>query len=51
MLQVIDYRDLDTGLMAMNRMVGFPAAIAARMIADGDHHRTRSADAVEACAV
>ena len=34
-LQVIDYRDLDTGLMAMNRMVGFPAAIAARMIADG----------------
>ena len=34
-LQVIDYRDLDTGLTAMNRMVGFPAAIAARMIAQG----------------
>lgn len=32
---LIDRRDLDTGLYAMNRMVGFSAAIAARMIADG----------------
>ena len=33
---LIDRRDLDTGLYAMNRMVGFTAAIAARMIAEGD---------------
>jgi len=32
---MIDYRDLDSGLLAMNRTVGFPASIAARMIADG----------------
>jgi lysine 6-dehydrogenase len=34
-LELIDYRDLDTGLMAMNRTVGFPASIAAQMLADG----------------
>jgi len=33
--EMIDYRDLNTGLMAMNRTVGFTAAIAAQMIADG----------------
>ena len=32
---LIDYRDLDTGLFAMNRTVGFTAAIAARMILTG----------------
>ncbi len=32
---LIDKRDLKTGLYAMNRMVGFSAAIAAWMIADG----------------
>ena len=32
---LIDRRDLETGLYAMNRMVGFTAAIAARMITDG----------------
>jgi saccharopine dehydrogenase-like NADP-dependent oxidoreductase len=34
-LDVIDYRDTDSGLMAMNRTVGFPASIAAQMIASG----------------
>ncbi len=33
--EMIDYRDLDTGLMAMNRTVGFTAAIGAQMIAEG----------------
>jgi len=32
---VVDYRDLDTGLYAMNRTVGYPAAIGARMLLDG----------------
>lgn len=32
---VVDYRDLDTGLYAMNRTVGFPAAIGARFLLDG----------------
>jgi saccharopine dehydrogenase-like NADP-dependent oxidoreductase len=30
--QLIDYRDLDTGLFAMNRTVGYTASIAAQMI-------------------
>ena len=34
-LELVDYRDLDTGLMAMNRTVGFPASVAAQMIANG----------------
>ncbi len=33
--EMIDYRDLDTGLMAMNRTVGFTASIGAQMIAEG----------------
>ncbi len=33
--EMIDYRDLDTGLFAMNRTVGFTAAIGAQMIAEG----------------
>jgi len=33
--RLIDRRDLETGLYAMNRMVGFSAAITARMIAEG----------------
>ena len=34
--EMVDYRDLDTGLMAMNRTVGFTAAIGAQMIAEND---------------
>jgi saccharopine dehydrogenase-like NADP-dependent oxidoreductase len=34
-LQVVDRRDLRTGLFAMNRMVGFAAAIGAGMLAGG----------------
>ncbi len=34
-LQVVDYRDLESGFTAMNRSVGYTAAIGARMIADG----------------
>ncbi|MCU0237375.1 MAG: saccharopine dehydrogenase NADP-binding domain-containing protein [Acidobacteria bacterium] len=34
-LQVIDYRDLESGFTAMNRTVGYTAAIGALMIADG----------------
>ena len=33
---MIDYRDLDTGLLAMNRTVGYATAIAARKIVSGD---------------
>jgi saccharopine dehydrogenase-like NADP-dependent oxidoreductase len=33
--QLIDYRDLDTGLFAMNRTVGYTASIAAQMILNG----------------
>lgn len=33
--QIINYRDLDTGLTAMQRTVGFPASIGAQMILDG----------------
>jgi saccharopine dehydrogenase-like NADP-dependent oxidoreductase len=33
--EVIDHRDLETGLFAMNRTVGYTAAIAARMILSG----------------
>ena len=32
---VVDYRDLDTGLFAMNRTVGFTAAMAAQLLLDG----------------
>jgi saccharopine dehydrogenase-like NADP-dependent oxidoreductase len=32
---LIDYRDLDTGLFAMNRTVGFTASIGAQMILSG----------------
>ncbi len=34
--QVIDFRDLDSGLLAMNRTVGFTASIGAQMILRGD---------------
>ncbi|UCE62113.1 MAG: saccharopine dehydrogenase NADP-binding domain-containing protein [Phycisphaerales bacterium] len=34
-LEVIDYRDTQSGLMAMNRTVGYPASIAAQMIVSG----------------
>jgi len=34
-----DYRDLSTGLMAMNRTVGFTASIGAQMIVHGDIKR------------
>jgi len=34
--QVIDWRDLDTGLFAMQRTVGFTASIGAQMILRGD---------------
>jgi saccharopine dehydrogenase-like NADP-dependent oxidoreductase len=33
--QLIDYRDLNTGLFAMNRTVGFTASITAQMILKG----------------
>jgi saccharopine dehydrogenase-like NADP-dependent oxidoreductase len=33
--ELIDYRDLTTGLFAMNRTVGFTASIAAQMILSG----------------
>lgn len=36
---LIDYRDLSTGLMAMNRTVGFTASIGAQMIVRGDIKR------------
>jgi saccharopine dehydrogenase-like NADP-dependent oxidoreductase len=35
-MELIDYRDLDSGLMAMNRTVGYPASIAAQMLAAGE---------------
>ncbi len=34
--ELVDARDLETGLMAMNRTVGFTASIAARLIAAGE---------------
>jgi lysine 6-dehydrogenase len=34
--EVIDYRDLESGLFAMNRTVGFTASIAAQMILSGE---------------
>jgi saccharopine dehydrogenase-like NADP-dependent oxidoreductase len=37
--QLIDYRDLTTGLFAMNRTVGYTAGIAARMILEGNFDR------------
>ena len=37
--EVIDYRDLETGLFAMNRTVGFTASIAAQMILSGEVSR------------
>lgn len=33
--QLIDYRDLSTGLFAMNRTVGYTASIAAQMVLEG----------------
>lgn len=33
--EMVDYRDLKTGLMAMNRTVGYPASIIAQMILSG----------------
>jgi saccharopine dehydrogenase-like NADP-dependent oxidoreductase len=33
--ELVDCRDLDTGLMAMNRTVGFTAAVGAQMLAEG----------------
>lgn len=37
---LIDYRDLDTGLFAMNRTVGYTASIGALMILNGRINRT-----------
>ncbi|MFH0996647.1 MAG: saccharopine dehydrogenase C-terminal domain-containing protein [Pseudomonadota bacterium] len=37
--EVIDYRDLETGLFAMNRTVGFTASIAAQLILSGEVNR------------
>jgi lysine 6-dehydrogenase len=37
--EIIDYRDLDTGLFAMNRTVGFTASIAAQLILSGEVNR------------
>ena len=37
--ELIDYRDLSTGLMAMNRTVGFAVSIGAQMIVRGDIER------------
>ena len=37
--EVIDYRDLETGLFAMNRTVGFTASIAAQMVLSGEVSR------------
>jgi lysine 6-dehydrogenase len=37
--ELIDYRDLSTGLMAMNRTVGFTTSIGAQMIVRGDIKR------------
>ena len=33
--ELVDHRDAESGLMAMNRTVGFPASIAAQMIVNG----------------
>ena len=38
---MVDFRDLDTGLFAMNRTVGYTTAIASRMILDGPHQTDR----------
>ena len=38
--QVIDRRDLATGLTAMSRTVGYAASIGAQMIGAGSHHDT-----------
>ena len=35
-IDVVDYRDLDTGLFAMNRTVGFAVAIGAQLLLSGD---------------
>lgn len=37
--EVIDYRDLETGLFAMNRTVGFTASIAAQLVLSGEVRR------------
>jgi lysine 6-dehydrogenase len=37
--ELIDYRDLDTGLFAMNRAVGFTTSIAAQMLLSGQIKR------------
>jgi saccharopine dehydrogenase-like NADP-dependent oxidoreductase len=33
--ELVDFRDRESGLLAMNRAVGFPASIAAQMIVNG----------------
>lgn len=38
-LELVDYRDMETGLMAMNRTVGYPASIVGQMILRGDIRR------------
>lgn len=38
-LELVDYRDMETGLLAMNRTVGYPASIAAQMIVEGQINR------------
>lgn len=38
-LELVDYRDLESGLLAMNRTVGYPASIAAQMIVNGTINR------------
>jgi saccharopine dehydrogenase-like NADP-dependent oxidoreductase len=35
-LELADYRDLESGLLAMNRLVGYPASLVAQMILTGE---------------
>ncbi|MGZ8999451.1 MAG: saccharopine dehydrogenase C-terminal domain-containing protein [Allosphingosinicella sp.] len=37
---LLDYRDLETGLFAMNRTVGYTASIGAHFVASGRVHKT-----------
>jgi saccharopine dehydrogenase-like NADP-dependent oxidoreductase len=46
-LQIVDYRDLRSGLTAMQRTVGFPMSIGAQMILDGTLAKTGVVSPVE----
>lgn len=37
--ELVDYRDLDTGTLAMSRAVGYPASIVAQMVLSGEIRR------------